>query len=324
MSLAHIIPVTLLCAVAPAMAASWSGLYLGYYRNNSYIALQLVETKEGGVIGRYRQVVITESGAKADVDAPVSGAVQGDQVVGRIERSWIQGGVLAFSGTRTNSGIRLSGGDGLQGNLISSTERDEQVAIAELVSRAKQAANVERAATAQQDADRRAKSGLADIGTALRQAEEFQAKGAETVTALSKVPTHYEAVIARQEKMAAHARTLRDGVARSQVSVAMTQLTVEGLIGTNVKVGSSQSNAKAARDRVVRSLSIAKTTCTQRDSKGPYETEYLAKCQLVPPAAEAAGKLSQEMVVFFKRLDEAFKTAEARSNTLIAEVNALR
>lgn len=324
MSLARFTFVALLCAIAPAMAAGWSGLYLGHSRDSSYIALQLVETKDGGIVGRYRQVVVTENGPKADFDAPVSGAVQGDQVVGRIERTWIQGGVVAFSGTRTNSGIRLSGGDGLQGNLVSSIERDEKALISELASRAKQAANAKRAAKAQQDADVRAKFGLADIDTALRQAKEFQVRGAETVTALGKVPAHYEAVTARHEKMVAQAHTLRDGVARSQVSVAMTQLTVEGLIGTNVKVGQAVSNAKAARDRVARSLSVAKTTCAQRDFKGPYESEYLAKCQLVLPAADASGQLSQEMEELFKRLDAAFKTSEARSNSLTAEVDALR
>lgn len=324
MSLARFTLAALLCAVAPAMAANWSGLYLGHSRNNGYIALQLVETKEGSIVGRYRQVVVTENGPKTDFDAPVSGAVQRDQVVGRIERTWIQGGVIAFSGTRINSGIRLSGSDGLQGHLTSSTERDEQATISELVSRAKQAANATRAAKAQQDADKRARSGLTDIDNALRQAEEFQVRGAETVAALGKVPAHYDAVTAQHEKMAMHARTLRDGVARSQVSVAMTQLTVEGLIGTNVKVARSESSARAARDRVARSLSVAKTTCTQRDSKGPYETEYLAKCQLVLPAASVAGKLSQEMEELFNRLNAAFKTAEARSNALTAKVDALR
>ncbi|MPS29772.1 hypothetical protein [Pigmentiphaga sp.] len=324
MSLAHITLFALLGAVAPATAASWSGLYMGYYRGNGYITLQLLETKEGSVAGRYRQVVVTENGTEADFDAPVSGAIQGNQIIGRIERPWIQGGVIAFSGTRTNSGIRFSGGDGLQGNLTSSSERDEQATISELTSRAKQAANATRAAKAQQNADRLAKSGLVDIDTALKQAKEFQIRGTETVTVLTRVPALYEAVSIRQEKMATHARTLRDGAARSQVSVAMTQLIVEGLIGTNVKVENSESNARAAHDRVERSLSIAKTTCTQRASKGLYETEYHAKCQLILPATEAVGKLFQEMEALFKRLDNAFKTTEARSNALIAEVDELR
>ncbi|MEK7946695.1 hypothetical protein WKR98_18245 [Pigmentiphaga sp. YJ18] len=324
MSLAHFTLLALLGAVAPATAASWSGLYMGYYRDNGYIALQLLETKEGSVVGRYRQVVVTENGAKADFDAPVSGAVQGSQIVGRIERPWAQGGVIAFSGTRTNSSIRLSGGDGLQGNLASSSERDEQMIISELASRAKQAANATRAAKAQLNANRLAKSGLVDIDTALKQAREFQIRGTETVSALAKIPALYEAVSDRLEKMAAHARTLHDGVARSQVSVAMTQLMVEGLIGTNVKVENSESNARAAHDRVESSLSTAKTICTQRTSKGLYETEYHAKCQLVLPATEAVGKLFQKMEALFKRLDSAFKTTEARSNTLIAEVDELR
>ncbi len=324
MSLARFILVVTLCAVAPAMAASWSGLYLGRSKDNGYLALQLVEAKDGSLVGRYRQVVVTENGAKADSDAPVSGSVQGDQVIGRIERSWIQGGVIAFSGTRTNSGIRLTGGDGLQGNLASSTERDEQAMISELVSRARQGANASRTANALQEADRRARSGLAQIDTALKQAEEFQARGADTLADLRKVPAHYEAVTARQEKMAASARTLHDGVARSQVSVAMTQLTVRALIGTNVNVGQSVSNAKAASDTVTRSLSIAKSTCAQRDSKGQYEAQYFAKCQRVVPSSDAVGKLSQEMETLFKRLDAAFKTAEARSDALIAEVDTLQ
>jgi hypothetical protein len=324
MSFARFTLLALLCVAAPSMAASWSGLYLSRSNYNGYIALQLVETKDGGVVGRYRQVVVTENGAKPEIDAPVSGAVQGDQVIGRIERPWTQGGVIAFSGTRTSSGIRLSGGDGLHGNLATATERDEQATISELASRASQAANAARAEKAQQDADKHAKSGLAEIDTALRLADEFQARATETMKALGKVPAHYEAVTARHEKMAAHARSLRDAAARSQVSAAMTQLTVEGLIGTNVKVEQSESSAHVARDRVTRSLSSAKTTCAQRDPKGPHETDYLAKCQLVPPAADATGKLSQDLEALFKRLDAAFKTAEARSNALIAEIDALR
>lgn len=321
--LARFALVALLCAAAPAMAASWTGLYLGR-TSNGYIALQLVETKDGGIVGRYRQVAVTENGPKPDFDSPVSGAVQDDKVVGRIERPWNQGSVIAFSGARTSSGIRISGGDGLQGNLVSSTDRDEQANISDLMSRAKQVATVNRAAKAQEDAEKRAKSGLANIDAALKEAEGFRARGAQTVSALGKVPAYYEAVTARHEKLAARARTLPDGVARSQASIAMTQLTVQELLGTNVKVEQSQSSAKAARDRLAQRLAVAKTTCAQRLPNGTHEAEYLSKCPLVAAAAVAAGNLSNEMETLLKRLDVGFKTAEARGNALTAEIDARR
>ncbi|MCR4158432.1 hypothetical protein NUK34_06135 [Kerstersia gyiorum] len=324
MALARLIFFGLFFAVAPAMAANWSGLYLGVSKDNGYIALQLIETKAGGVIGRYREVVVTEIGAKSDSDVSVSGNVHGDQIIGRIERAWIQGGAIAFSGTRTNSGIRLSGGDGLRGNLFFSTEQDEQKVITELMKLAKQAGDVKRTEKAQREADRHARSELADLDSALSQAKEFQSKGAETVAALGKVPAHYETITVRQEQMAAYARTLSDGVARSQVSIAINSLTISELIGTNIRVESSVGSAEAARDRVLHNLSTAKTICIERGSKGLYEEEYLARCQLIPAAAEAADKLSKTMEALFNRLDAAFKTAEERSDTLTAAVDALR
>ncbi|MEF8690388.1 UNVERIFIED_CONTAM: hypothetical protein NO986_23365 [Comamonas sp. A-3] len=305
--------VSLLCVAAPAMAASWSGLYLGLGSNNNYTALQLVETKEGSIFGRYRQISVSESGTKIILDAPVSGAAHGNQVVGRIDRSWLEGGTVAFSGTRTNTGIQFAGGEGLQSSLIASSEREEQAVISELTARAKKAGDAARS-----------KSGLSHINAALNRAREFQIRGADTLTALSKIPAHYNAVLAKQEKMAVHARSLPDSAARWQVVSAMDQLVSRDLNGTQLKVENSISSANAARDQVVRGLTQAKELCNRLDPTGPLAPEYASQCQLVQVADEATVKLSQELSALFNRLVEAYKVAEARSKILSTEVHALR
>lgn len=305
--------VSLLCAAAPAMAASWSGLYLGPGNNNNYTSLQLVEMKEGSIFGRYRQISVSESDTKIILDAPVSGAAHGNQVVGRIDRHWLEGGTLAFSGTRTNTGIQFAGGEGLQSSLIASSEREEQAVITELTARAKKAGDAARA-----------KSGLSHINAALNRAREFQIRGTDTLTALSKIPAHYSAVLAKQEKMAVHARSLPNSVARIQVINAMDRLVSKDLNGTQLKVENSISSANAARDQVIRSLAQAKELCNQLDPNGPLAPEYVSQCQQVQVADEATVKLSQELSALFNRLIEAYKVAEARSNILSAEVNVLR
>ncbi|MDN5502425.1 MAG: hypothetical protein L0H10_01180 [Comamonas sp.] len=305
--------VSLLFTAAPAMAASWSGLYLGPGNNNNYTSLQLVETKEGSIFGRYRQISVSEFGTKIIFDAPVSGAAHGNQLVGRIDRHWLEGGTLAFSGTRTNTGIQLAGGEGLQSSLVASSESEEQTVVAELTARAKKASDAVRA-----------KSGLSNINRALNRAREFQIRGADTLTALSKIPVHYNNVLAKQEKMAVYARSLPDSVARWQVVSAMDQLVSRDLKGTQLKVENSISSAKAARDQVVRGLAQAKELCNQLDPAGSLVPEYASHCQLVQVADEATVKLSQELSTLFNRLIEAYKVAEARSEILSAEVNALR
>ncbi len=93
----------------PAQAASISGTYVGKGPDMA-VLLQLVETSDGQLTGRYQQVRLL-AGPKIDqFNATVKGSVGGETVVLEVKPTELLAGTIIMSGTIASSGLRLTGG----------------------------------------------------------------------------------------------------------------------------------------------------------------------------------------------------------------------
>lgn len=311
--------VFLFCATVPAIAASLSGFYLSVSKDNGYLSLELIESKDGSVTGRYRQVDVTDKGVTVNLDAPVSGSGQQGRLVGRIERPWYQGGVLAFSGSRTREGVQIAGGDGLKANLKSATKQEEHDVIEILSQRAKYSEIARQAIKERKSLDREAKNGVDRIVEALDISAEFQSRGEKTVSTLNKVPVHYEKVINRQMEIAEKARRRLGREHRLETFALIQEITAREITEVGSQVDNSKETAKGASNNAKKALTTAEGICSRRDKNSSYESEYVIQCSRIPSARVAVDSLTVSMESTFRKLEFALASAESKSAAIAAE-----
>jgi hypothetical protein len=95
----------LLGAGSPAVADGLSGTYVGKGSNSAFL-IQIVETDDGHLTGRYEQVTLQTGGKLNDMNAAITGAADGQTVVVTIKPAEIFSGSLAVSGTIQGSHAR--------------------------------------------------------------------------------------------------------------------------------------------------------------------------------------------------------------------------
>lgn len=185
---------------APALSASWSGTYVASGSNVSFY-LQLVESSDGAVIGRFKQVSVRKDNKLNTLDAFVSGAASGDQFVGKIEAGWDRGGNITISGKRVPGGLYLTGAGGLRVNLRPGTEEDEARAIAALQQEVQQAASAE---AQQKDLAKRVefwRKRTEAFQRILSSSSTYVEKGSLSYMKFASHPDKYEATTAKLEEL---------------------------------------------------------------------------------------------------------------------------
>ncbi len=102
--------ICLLAVAGVACATDISGTYVGLYSNAADL-MQIVERPDGSILGRFEEVILTESGTGINrMNASVSGAVGGNTVALTIKPAEFMGGTIPVSGTIDGDTLRLSGG----------------------------------------------------------------------------------------------------------------------------------------------------------------------------------------------------------------------
>jgi len=99
---------TALALVSPVRADGVSGTYVAGSANSA-ILLQVVQTADGQLTGRYEQVVLQNGGKVARMVASVTGASDGHTIV-VIKPTGLLSGSITASGVVDGSIVRLSGG----------------------------------------------------------------------------------------------------------------------------------------------------------------------------------------------------------------------
>ena len=238
----------LLCSLAmpitPASAEDLSGTYIGKASNGAFL-VQLVETEDGHLTGRYEQVLLQPGGKIDDMNAVITGAVDGQTVVVTIKPSEFLSGTIAASGTIEGRLLHLSGGGnggGLNLNLLRSDEADFRAQVAALTEQARQINN---ARLQQEAAQRKAKieaDQLANLQSLTQRMIVFTTKADATLPKFAPVEQRYHDITQRMRGALAREQSIYGGgqasVARGQISVAINQAAIQAN-QIHIGVGSS-------------------------------------------------------------------------------------
>jgi hypothetical protein len=227
----------LLCGLAmpitPASAKDLSGTYIGKASNGAFL-VQLVETGDGHLTGRYEQVLLQPGGKIDDMNAVITGAVDGQTVVVTIKPSEFLSGTIAASGTIEGRLLHLSGGGNggsLNLNLLRSDEVDFRAQVAVLTEQARQINN---ARLQQEAAQRQAKieaDQRANLQSLTQRMIVFTTKADATLPKFAPMEQRYHDITQRMRGALAREQSIYGGgqasVARGQISVAINQAAIQ-------------------------------------------------------------------------------------------------
>ncbi len=225
-----------------ALANDISGTYVGK-GDNSVFLIQIVQTNDGNLTGRYEQVVLQPDGKLHDMNATITGATNGQTVVVTIKPSEFLAGNIATSGTIQGGLLHLTGG-GSGSNLTLNLQKSDDDAefsshVANLTNQANQINETRRqqeaeksAAEVQAKIEQQKDNFIAEANNLIRNMQVKNMESDKVIKHLlqdeayyhaitSKVRSHYE----RCEQLSGY----RNGVARDQIIVAMNQ----GVVATN-------------------------------------------------------------------------------------------
>jgi hypothetical protein len=104
-----------LVLAGPAFADGISGTYVGKGVNSAFL-VQIVQTTDGHLTGRYAQVLLQASGKLEEMNALIAGASDGHTVALTINPTELLSGSLSLSGTLEGSLLHLTGGG--YGNIL--------------------------------------------------------------------------------------------------------------------------------------------------------------------------------------------------------------
>jgi hypothetical protein len=217
----------------PAHADGISGTYVGKGPNSAFL-VQLVQTSDGHLTGRYEQVVLQASGKIERMNAAVTGASDASTVVVTIRPTELLSGSITASGTIEGSTLHLAGagyGTSLTLHLLKSDEESFRAEVANLAEQAQQIVT----ARAQQETEQRQLKARTDLLAHLEDlASKMTRASGKIDTELPKFPPieqRYRTITDLMRAALARERSIygggQAGVARSQISVAITQATIE-------------------------------------------------------------------------------------------------
>jgi hypothetical protein len=206
-----------------AAADDISGAYVGKGSNSAFL-VQIVETKDGQLTGRYEEVVLQPTGKIDDNNAIVAGAVSGQTVVVTIKATEFLGGSIVASGAIDGRALHLTGGGNgvnLTLNLLKSDEADFRAQVAALTRQQVVQHDIKIAADQL--------TGLKGLGDRMI---AFAAKADALLPKFAPVEQRYRDITRRMRGALAREQSIygdgRASVARGQISVAINQTAIEG------------------------------------------------------------------------------------------------
>jgi hypothetical protein len=228
----------------PAFADGASGTYVGKGTNSAFF-LQIVETSDGRLTGRYEQILLEPNGKLDDTNAAITGAVDGQTIVVTIKPPGLLADSLTASGTLEGRMLHLTGSNGLTLNLVKSDEADFRAQLAVLTEQARQ---MDAARAQQEAAQRRAKAEadyITHIHSLTEQMDAFTARADMHLKNFPPTEQRYRTITERMRAALARERTIYgDGqaaVARSQISISISQAEIAAN-QIHIEVGGAYQN----------------------------------------------------------------------------------
>src|SRR6185437_448516 len=250
-------------------SADASGTYVGSATNAAFL-LQMVETSDGRVTGRYEQVLVRPDGTFDALNAAITGATDGQTVVLTLRPNGLLTESITASGTFDGSRLHLTGTNALALNLQKSDEAHFRNQVALLAGWGRQI----KEARAREEARARAAKFEADFLNHVRDlTQRMNSLVMHTdarLKAFASDEQRYRAITERMRKALAREQSIYgDGqraVARSQISVWMSQAEIASN-QIHIAVDNSAQNFKIGMRQLTRDVIDTAQGCHRANSE---------------------------------------------------------
>lgn len=296
---------------APAHSADLSGTYVAKVLNAA-VLLQVVESSDHHLTGRYEQVVLQPNGTLSDTNAGVSGAADAGTVVLTIKPNELLAPGMAASGTVEGNVLHLSGGGGMDLYLIRSDEAAFRAQVAQLSQRgqrviaAKNEAEVEK-----READSLHRQ-VDFVNSLVKRMWAFDAKASESLPKFRPIEQRYSYITQRMQAALQRERSIfgdyRAQVARSQIYVAIDQAAISAN-SLHIQVDSSRQTFDFTSKQLLNDTQTAEQYCQGMQTAPAADSVASARDSL----HAACGQFSEKVGQFRKNqaaLRQAFAHAE--------------
>jgi hypothetical protein len=313
--------------VAPSVAANLSGSYIGG-GERFVVFLQLAQTDGGQIVGRLRQSSLDAKGMILTLDTSLSGAASGDQFVGRLERSWVEGGDKAVSGQLSNGLLKVSSADGLRIQLRRGRESDYIDSVDALKN---SGFRIRQEATAQeqrQHAERALSNIALRIDRLTQQVAEFVVQEPQKAESLSSVAHRYENVSERMEELLVRLRVVTGQSAeevgrRSSLAASILHTSIEAE-HAHIDVVHARKNFEEAANRLSKALTDAKRACGEVVPNWIKAVAFHQACALVPSSVERQSQVSQDVRRAYAELEESWQRERPKQEAMQREAQTFQ
>lgn len=203
-----------LAFASQAQAGGFSGDYL-VKRVDFAAHLELVQSAEGRVMGRYLQRAIGPGSKVVAFEFPVTAVADRDRLIGKIERGFLEGGDIPFSARLSGKTLNLDGGRELRMSMQRVAQSALVAAIQEIESEASRRRQVASVQEANAQAQRKLSATASGVDQLRKRMFDFVNDEPSRVEALSGVISVHTGVTQRM-------RVLVESINQAQGSTSET------------------------------------------------------------------------------------------------------
>ena len=224
---------TLMIVGVPSLANGISGTYVGKSNNGAFL-IQIVQTDDGHLTGRYEQIVLYQDGRLDDMNAAITGATDGQTIAVTIKPSEFLASNFVVSGIVQGRELHLSGGGNghnLTLNMLKSDEADFRAQVTILTNQANQTNETRaRQETAKHQAEVEADQ-LKNLQNLNQDMAAFILKANAALTKFSPIEQRYRAITKHMREELVRERSIHESsqatIDRSQIFIAISQEALE-------------------------------------------------------------------------------------------------
>jgi hypothetical protein len=310
-----------LLAIDPARAQGISGTYVGRATNGAFL-LQIVQTIDGRLTGRYSQTILRADGRLEELNASVSGASDGHTVALTMRPAEFLSGEWSLSGTVARSSLRLTGGGygtALSLDLTKSEEGDFRAYTATLASQGQRSG-----------ATRALEQAVVSVGNVTKEMKAFLEQAPVQLTKFDPIEERFRQATRLMREALVRQQSIRGegqaSVARSQIAVAINQVGIQAnqiRISVQSAYADFDSRHRSLQSRGVDAQKTCQTASINVDDRG---TSLLPKwnsvCLDLAKTVPEFGKTVSALRDAFARTESVWQEERAKQEPIVRSADA--
>jgi hypothetical protein len=206
--------------------ADLSGTYVASGPNIA-VLLQIVETNGQNLTGRYEQVVL-QNGKIDDMNATLTGAVNGDVVVATLKPDVFLASDIPVSGNVQGDVLHLTGGDGLALGLVKGEETGFRQKVSVFQEQVRQIANEQAKAAADQERAKHEADRANFVQGLIERLIAFNTRAESALPKFAPAEQHWHAITEKMREGISLYQSLNGPAIyeRGQINVSLTQAAI--------------------------------------------------------------------------------------------------